>query len=37
LNRNINDPVFQEMAGNDFNINISPEAPLTPSTVPNRP
>jgi hypothetical protein len=27
LQRNINDPIFQEMAGNEFNINITPFAP----------
>jgi len=29
LQRNINDPIFQEVAGNEYNINITPFAPRT--------
>jgi hypothetical protein len=32
LQRNINDPIFQEVAGNEFNINISVFAPPVQST-----
>lgn len=27
LNRNVNDPIFQEVAGNEFNINLTPFNP----------
>lgn len=33
LNRNINDPIFQEIAGNEFNINISLFSPRVQRTV----
>ena len=34
LARNINDPIFQEIAGNEFNINISLFSPRTKDTAP---
>ena len=32
LNRNINDPIFQELAGNEFNITVSEFSPTVPET-----
>jgi hypothetical protein len=32
LARNINDPIFQEMAGNEYNINISVDSPFVNET-----
>ena len=32
LQRNVNDPVFQEVAGNEFHINITPFAPRVRDT-----
>ena len=36
LGRNINDPVFQELAGNEFNINVSEWSPKVTDLAPRR-